>query len=76
VVPVVIFLREGTYRQALHLGGERHTYLSFRYLSCPLPQLPLERYLTSDNLMAPMNLPEGKNLQKQTNGTGHQGRTG
>ena len=57
MVPVVIFLREGTYRRALHLGGDRHTYPSFRYLSCPLSQLPLERYLTADNLVARLNLP-------------------
>ena len=36
VVPVVIFLRGSSGRMELALGGERHTYLSFRYLGgCP-----------------------------------------
>ena len=58
VVPVVIFLgRAGSAPQELHLGGERHTYLSFRYLACSLAELPAERYFDTDNLVARLNLP-------------------
>ena len=57
VVPVVIFLKRGDFRHELELGGDRHTYLHFRYLSCALAELPLERYLDSGNLVARLNLP-------------------
>ncbi|WP_317623134.1 hypothetical protein [Thiohalomonas denitrificans] len=57
VVPVVIFLRSGRQPKALVLGGERHTYLSFHYLSCALPDLPFERYRESENIVARLNLP-------------------
>ncbi len=57
VVPVVIFLHAGSFRRELHLGGDRSTYLSFHYLACVLGDLPLERYLTSTNLVARLNLP-------------------
>jgi hypothetical protein len=58
VVPVVIFLRTAAgIPQHLRLGGDRHTYLEFRYLSCALAELPFERYRDSDNLVARLNLP-------------------
>ncbi len=57
VVPVVIFLRGGACRQELVLGGQRHDYLSVRYLSCDLSALPYEAYRDSDNLVARLNLP-------------------
>jgi len=57
VVPVVIFLRAGSYPRELILGGRRHTYLSFRYLVCTLAEIPFERYCESDNIVARLNLP-------------------
>ena len=58
VVPVVIFLgRAGSAPRELHLGGERHRYLSFRYLACSLAELPAEHYFETDNLVARLNLP-------------------
>lgn len=57
VVPVVIFLRGGRRRERLALGGDRHSYLSFRYLSCCLPDLRFERYRNSTNIIARLNLP-------------------
>ena len=57
VVPVVIFLRDGKIAEQLHLGGDRHTYLSFRYLACHLPRLDWQAYRDSQNLTARLNLP-------------------
>jgi hypothetical protein len=58
VVPVVIFLRGGSYPHELILGGRRHSYLSFRYLVCSLAEIPFERYCESDNIVARLNLPK------------------
>jgi hypothetical protein len=60
VVPVVIFLRSGNYARELNLGGDRNTYLSFRYLVCDLSTLPFEKYKESDNIVARLNLPNMK----------------
>ena len=57
VIPVVIFLRTGNYQRQLHLGSDRHDYLTFWYLSCDLADIPVERYLTSNNIVARLNLP-------------------
>ena len=57
VVPVVIFLQQGRVKANLLLGGERHSYLRFDYLSCMLPTLPYEQYMGSDNIVARLNLP-------------------
>ncbi len=58
VVPVVIFLRRANNAaQRLRLGGDRHTYLDFHYLSCALGELPYEDYRHSDNLVVQLNLP-------------------
>jgi len=58
VVPVVIFLgRSSTAPQELHLGGQRHRYLSFRYLACSLAELSAGQYFETDNLVARLNLP-------------------
>jgi hypothetical protein len=57
VVPVVIFLRGQTLDVSLRLGGDRHTYLKFNYLSCTLSQLPWQEYKQSDNIVARLNLP-------------------
>jgi flagellar biosynthesis/type III secretory pathway protein FliH len=59
-VPVVIFLRSGAYSRELNLGGERHNYLSFRYLICDLSTIPFEQYKESDNIVARLNLPNMK----------------
>jgi hypothetical protein len=53
VVPVVIFLNtSGREPTDLYLGSERHTYLSFHYLRCALPELKAEDYWHSNNLIA------------------------
>jgi len=60
VVPVVIFLRGQTLDINLRLGGDRHTYLEFNYLSCTLSRLPWQHYQHSDNIVARLNLPNMK----------------
>ncbi|MBA3979843.1 MAG: hypothetical protein C0462_04490 [Alcanivorax sp.] len=58
VVPVVIFLqRPRQLHRGLRLRNEYFEYLHFRYLTCVLPDLPAQRYLDSDNLVARLNLP-------------------
>lgn len=57
LVPVVVFLRPGRFPQALHLGDDEETYLSFHFIHCELSQLPAEQYLASDNIVARLNLP-------------------
>ncbi|MFT3804507.1 MAG: hypothetical protein QM766_25250 [Burkholderiaceae bacterium] len=58
VAPVVIFLR-GSRRvpRSLTLGSEHHAYLRFDYLACVLADMPAERWMNSDNLVARLNLP-------------------
>ena len=57
VVPVVIFLQTGPRKKCLCLGGDRHVYLKFEYLSCDLKALSAEDYRSSDNIVARLNLP-------------------
>ena len=57
VVPVVIFLRPGAVQASLALGTERRAYLTFDYLACALGDMPAERWLDSDNVVARVNLP-------------------
>jgi len=57
VVPVVVFLDHGAAPESVTLGGDRQTYLHFRYLACRLPRLPWRAYRDSDNLVARLNLP-------------------
>ena len=58
VVPVVIFLRDADRVPAsLALGTERHSYLTFDYIACKLAEMPAERWLDSDNVVARVNLP-------------------
>ena len=58
VVPVAIFLRDAERAPASWaLGTERHRYLAFDYLSCKLAEMPAERFMDSDNLVARVNLP-------------------
>ncbi|MDO5104142.1 MAG: hypothetical protein Q4D91_14835, partial [Lautropia sp.] len=53
VVPVVIFLKGSrSLPTKLRLGGERHEFMSFRYLSCILGDLAFEQFLASDNIVA------------------------
>lgn len=56
VVPVVIFLRSGSYRRNLDLHGEHASYLRFSFIACELATLPAEHYFTSTNLVARLNL--------------------
>ena len=57
VVPVVIFLRPGTYEQQIQLGSEFKHYLDFHYIACHLPKLSYQQYRHSDNIVARLNLP-------------------
>lgn len=57
VVPVVIFLQSGPRKTSLCLGGDRHVYLEFRYLTCDLKRLSADDYRSSDNIVARLNLP-------------------
>ena len=57
VVPVVIFLRGDIPQRELILGGDRHDYLTFRYLHCALATLPFDQHRDSDNLVVRLNLP-------------------
>ena len=57
VVPVVVFLNRGRVPRSLDLGGDRHTYLSFRYLACELGTTSFEQFRDSDNIVARLNLP-------------------
>jgi len=58
VVPVVIFLRSSSHIPGdLHLGGDRHTFLSFRYIACVLPDIPAEQHKDSQNIVARITLP-------------------
>ncbi len=65
VVPAVIFLRAADAAAAsLTLGTERRPYLTFDYLACKLKEIPAERWLDSDNLVARVNLP---NMRRSEN---------
>ncbi len=57
VVPVVIFLRPGSFPTRLVLGSETRSYLDFRYIACALKQIPARDHLDSSNLVARLNLP-------------------
>ena len=57
VVPVVVFLRSGAAPGPLTLGTGRRAYLTFDYLACALGDLPAQRWMDSDNLVARVNLP-------------------
>ena len=57
VVPVVIFLNDGSRPNSLSLGSEQLTYLQFNYLACDLKRLPAKDYQDSDNIVARLNLP-------------------
>ncbi|WP_185265511.1 DUF4351 domain-containing protein [Halopseudomonas xiamenensis] len=66
VVPVVVFLRNSRHiPKQLKLGGDRHTYLSFHYLSCELARLDANDWLHSSNLVARLNLPSMRWQQEQ-----------
>ena len=57
-MPVAIFLRAADAAPAsLTLRTERRPYLTFDYLACKLKEIPSERWLHSDNLVARVNLP-------------------
>jgi hypothetical protein len=64
VIPVVIFLNSGTQKKNLRLGGDRHSYLEFRYLACDLKGLSADDYKDSSNIIARLNLPN-MNYPKQ-----------
>ena len=58
VVPVVVFLRAADRVPAsLSLASARRLYLGFDYVSCKLADLPAERWMDSDNVVARVNLP-------------------
>jgi hypothetical protein len=57
VVPVVIFLHPGRFRETLRLGSDTRAYLQFSYLAWPLFRLKAREYFDSPNLVARLNLP-------------------
>jgi len=58
VVPVVIFLRSSpNIPKELHLGGDGLPFLSLRYIACVLPDIPVEAYKDSQNIVARITLP-------------------
>lgn len=57
VVPVVIFLHPGGFRETLSLGSDSRVYLHFSYLAWPLFRLHARDYFDSPNLVARLNLP-------------------
>ena len=58
VMPVVVFLRDAArVPTSLALGTERRAYLTFEYIPCKLAEMPAERWMDSDNLVARVNLP-------------------
>ncbi|MFW5641110.1 MAG: hypothetical protein ACOC3W_08960 [Thermodesulfobacteriota bacterium] len=57
VVPVVIFLRPGSFPAELRLGGDRDDYLIFRFIPCDLGRIPAMIHLDSRNIVARLNLP-------------------
>ncbi|MBK5969034.1 MULTISPECIES: DUF4351 domain-containing protein [Thiorhodovibrio] len=57
VVPVVIFLHPGGFRETLSLGSDTRAYLQFSYLACALFGLKARDYFDSPNLVARLNLP-------------------
>ncbi len=56
IVPVVIFLRPGTYPEQLQLGTRKKTYLDFSYTACHLASWDYTDYYASDNIVARLNL--------------------
>ena len=56
VVPVVIFLHPGRFQRDLDLHGQQASYLRFSFIACELSALPAERYFTSTNIVARLNL--------------------
>lgn len=65
IVPVVIFLQPGDRQYRLRLGGDRHTYVDFHYLSIELKQLAASDYQDSDNIVARLNLPNMRHSPQQ-----------
>lgn len=57
LVPVVIFLHPGSFRETLSLGSDTRVYLQFSYLAWPLFGLKARDYFDSPNLVARLNLP-------------------
>ncbi|MEI6065930.1 MAG: DUF4351 domain-containing protein [Methylococcaceae bacterium] len=57
VIPVVIFLNSGSRKTSLRLGGDKHSYLEFHYLSCDLKHLSANDHKDSNNIIARINLP-------------------
>lgn len=57
VYPVVVFLRRGTFRKRLKLGGEADPILNFKFLYCHLAQLDYDDWKNSSNLVARLTLP-------------------
>jgi len=57
VVPVVIFLNGESPDKSIRLGGDRHEFLNFCYLTCALSSLPWLDHINSNNIVARLNLP-------------------
>jgi hypothetical protein len=76
IVPVVIFLRSGSFPHDLQLGDGPDIYLSFRFLYCELARRSAEQYLDSDNIVARLNLPNMRYTKSQRLAVYHQALEG
>jgi hypothetical protein len=72
IVPVVVFLRNGSFPHDLQLGDGAEIYLSFRFIYCELARLPAEQYLESGNIVARLNLPNMRHKKSQRLAVYHQ----
>ncbi|HLR18097.1 MAG TPA: DUF4351 domain-containing protein [Alcanivoracaceae bacterium] len=57
VIPVVVFLKPGKFKQGLTLGTKVMRSLRFRFLHCHLAQLDYRHWRNSDNILARITLP-------------------
>ena len=63
--PFIFFLDRGQHPYELQLGGDRHAYLSFQYISCELKNRSADDYRASGNIVARLNLPNMRYAKEQ-----------
>jgi len=60
IVPVVVFLKSGSFDQTLTIGTELRTYLQFNFEFTQLARIAAKDHLDSANIYARLNLPNMK----------------